>query len=107
MIFETKTRTQTITKEQVIRAELEAILEPRFTVNSFGSRPNRSAHQTLDQCAKNCWDRVYHKVWLSTRNECYSRLHALRHKYPDRKFSFEELYNDICMERYLKRMRGM
>lgn len=23
------------------------------------------------------------------------------------KFSFEELYNDICMERYLKRMGGM
>lgn len=53
------------------------------------------------------WDRVYYKAWLSVRNECYSRLHALRHKYPDKKFSFEELYNDICMERYLKRMGGV
>lgn len=32
---------------------------------------------------------------------------VLRHKYAGKKFSFEELYNDICMESYLKRNGGI
>lgn len=35
--------------QQVIRAELEPILEPKFSKNSFGSRLGRSAHQALEQ----------------------------------------------------------
>ncbi len=45
--------------QQVIRTELEAILEPKFYPNSFGSRPGRSAHQAVEQCAKHCWKRWY------------------------------------------------
>ena len=45
--------------QQVIRTELEAILEPKFYPSSFGSRPNRSAHQAVAQCAANCWERWY------------------------------------------------
>lgn len=45
--------------QQVIRAELELILEPKFYANSFGSRPGKSAHQALEQCAKHCWERWY------------------------------------------------
>lgn len=45
--------------QQVIRAELEPVLEPKFYPNSFGSRPGKSAHQALEQCAKHCWERWY------------------------------------------------
>jgi len=45
--------------QQVIRAELEEILEPRFHPSSFGYRPGRGAHDALEQCAKNCWERWY------------------------------------------------
>lgn len=45
--------------QQVIRTELEAILEPKFNPNSFGSRPERSAHQSLSQCAQNSRGRWY------------------------------------------------
>lgn len=45
--------------QEVIRAELEKIVEPRFHPSSFGYRPNKSAHDALEQCAKNCWERWY------------------------------------------------
>lgn len=45
--------------QQVIRTELEAILEPKFYLNSFGSCPGRSAHQAVEQCSKHCWERWY------------------------------------------------
>lgn len=38
----------------VIREELEQILEPEFSKNSFAYRPNKSAHQALEQCKLNC-----------------------------------------------------
>jgi group II intron reverse transcriptase/maturase len=38
----------------VIREELEQILEPKFSSNSFAYRPNKSAHQALEQCKLNC-----------------------------------------------------
>jgi len=38
----------------VIREELEQILEPKFSKNSFAYRPNKSAHQALEQCKLNC-----------------------------------------------------
>ena len=41
--------------QMVITKELEEILEPVFSDNSFGYRPNRSAHQALAQARKNCW----------------------------------------------------
>lgn len=42
--------------QTVIAKELELIVEPRFSKNSFGYRPNRDAHQALEQTRKNCWN---------------------------------------------------
>jgi RNA-directed DNA polymerase len=40
--------------QQVIATELEAIVEKEFSVNSFGYRPNKSAHDAVEQCRINC-----------------------------------------------------
>ncbi len=40
--------------QMVIRNELEPIVEPYFSDNSFGYRPNKSAHQAIEQCRENC-----------------------------------------------------
>jgi len=45
--------------QEVIKAELEKIVEPLFHPSSFGYRPGRNAHQAVEQCAKNCWERWY------------------------------------------------
>ena len=45
--------------QEVIRAELEQELEPHFHPSSYGYRPGKSAHQALEACAKNCWERWY------------------------------------------------
>lgn len=45
--------------QDVIRQELERIAEPTFHQSSFGYRPNKNAHQAIEQCAKNCWERWY------------------------------------------------
>jgi len=41
--------------QMVIKKELEAILEPEFSNNSFGYRPNKNAHQAIEQARTNCW----------------------------------------------------
>jgi len=45
--------------QEVIRAELEKIVEPLFHPSSYGYRPGKSAHNALEQCARNCWERWY------------------------------------------------
>jgi group II intron reverse transcriptase/maturase len=45
--------------QDVIRAELEKIVEPTFHPSSFGYRPGKSQHDALEQCARNCWERWY------------------------------------------------
>jgi group II intron reverse transcriptase/maturase len=40
--------------QQVIATELEAIVDKRFSPNSFGYRPNKSAHDAVEQCRVNC-----------------------------------------------------
>ena len=45
--------------QEVIRIELEKQVEPIFHPSSFGYRPGKSAHQAVEQCAKNCWERWY------------------------------------------------
>ena len=45
--------------QQVIRKELEAIVEPSFHPSSFGYRPNKSAFDALAQCERNSWERWY------------------------------------------------
>ena len=38
----------------VVKDYLEPILEPLFSINSFGYRPGRSAHDALAKCEQNC-----------------------------------------------------
>jgi len=45
--------------QEVIKVELEQLVEPLFHPSSFGYRPGRNAHQAVEQCAKNCWERWY------------------------------------------------
>ena len=45
--------------QQVIREELEAIVEPQFHPSSFGYRPHKSAIDAIRQCEKHCWERWY------------------------------------------------
>lgn len=40
--------------QQVIATELENIVDKTFSENSFGYRPNKSAHEAVDQCRINC-----------------------------------------------------
>jgi group II intron reverse transcriptase/maturase len=40
--------------QQVIATELENIVDKHFHSNSFGYRPNKSAHDALEQCRINC-----------------------------------------------------
>jgi group II intron reverse transcriptase/maturase len=40
--------------QQVIATELEALIDHQFSANSFGYRPNKSAHQAIEQCRINC-----------------------------------------------------
>jgi RNA-directed DNA polymerase len=40
--------------QQVIASELEAIVDKQFSANSFGYRPNKSAHDAVEQCRINC-----------------------------------------------------
>ena len=40
--------------QQVIARELEDIVEKQFSANSFGYRPNKSAHDAVEQCRINC-----------------------------------------------------
>lgn len=45
--------------QDVIRQELETIVEPLFHPSSFGYRPGKSQHDAIEQCARNCWERWY------------------------------------------------
>ena len=45
--------------QQVIRAELEPLVEPKFHSSSYGYRPGKSAHDALSQCRQNCMTRWY------------------------------------------------
>lgn len=40
--------------QQVIATELEAIVDKTFSDNSFGYRPNKSAHEAVEQCRIHC-----------------------------------------------------
>lgn len=45
--------------QQVIRAELEPLVEPFFHPSSYGYRPKRSAQQALAACVSHCKTMVY------------------------------------------------
>lgn len=40
--------------QQVIKDELENIVDKQFSANSYGYRPNKSAHAAIEQCRINC-----------------------------------------------------
>lgn len=42
--------------QMVVKMYLEPRLEKEFSSSSFGYRPNKSAHQALEQVRKNCWE---------------------------------------------------
>lgn len=74
--------------QEVIRAELEKIVEPLFHPSSYGYRPGKSAHQAVEQCAKNCWERWY-VVDLDIKgffdNIDHERMMAILRKHTSRK----------------------
>ncbi len=41
--------------QMVVKLSFEPLVEPHFHVDSYGYRPNRSAHQALDVIRKRCW----------------------------------------------------
>ena len=45
--------------QDVIKQELEKIVEPAFHPNSYGYRPGRSQHGAIAECTKNCRRRWY------------------------------------------------
>ena len=45
--------------QMVVKRALEPALERVFHKDSYGYRPNKSAHQALDQARKRCWKRAW------------------------------------------------
>jgi len=45
--------------QEVIRRDLEKIVEPHFHPSSFGYRPHKSAFEAIDQCERHCNERWY------------------------------------------------
>jgi RNA-directed DNA polymerase len=41
--------------QMVITKELEEIVDKHFSPNSFGYRPNKSAHEAIQQASEHCW----------------------------------------------------
>lgn len=41
--------------QMVIAKELEEIVDKHFSPNSFGYRPNKSAHEAIGQASEHCW----------------------------------------------------
>ena len=46
--------------QTVVKMIVEPVVEPVFHENSYGYRPNRSAHQALAVARKRCW----HRDWV-------------------------------------------
>jgi group II intron reverse transcriptase/maturase len=77
--------------QQVIRAELEEEVEPRFHPDSYGYRPGRSAHDALKQCHARCrgswyvidldirafFDTIDHETMLSVLRKHTDKKHIL------------------------------
>lgn len=77
--------------QQVIASELEAIVDKQFSVNSFGYRPNKSAHQAVEQCRINCmkyswvidldisgfFDNINHELLMKAVSHYTSKKHIL------------------------------
>ena len=93
--------------QEVIRAELEQELEPHFHPSSYGYRPGKSAHQALDACAKNCWERWY-VVDLDIKgffdNIDHAKMMAMLRKYTTKKHIL--LYCERWLKASILRING-
>ena len=79
------------TAQMVIREELEQIVEPHFSISSFGYRPKKSAHQAVQQCKTNCmkynwvidldikgfFDNIDHELMLRAVQHYTTKKHIL------------------------------
>ncbi len=45
--------------QMVVKMQIEAELERHFHPDSYGYRPNKFAHQALEQVRKRCWQRPW------------------------------------------------
>ncbi len=77
--------------QMVITRELEDIVEPLFSKNSFGYRPNKNAHQAIEQARTNCWqyawvidmdikgffDNIDHGLMIRTLRHYTDRKHII------------------------------
>jgi RNA-directed DNA polymerase len=77
--------------QMVIREQLEPIVEPTFSTNSFGYRPRKSAHQAVEQCKQNCmiydwvidldikgfFDNIDHELMLKALGHHTNKKHIL------------------------------
>ena len=77
--------------QQVIATELEVIVDKQFSQNSFGYRPNKSAHDAIEQCRINCmkyswvvdlvikgfFDNIDHAMLLKALGHYTDRKHIL------------------------------
>lgn len=77
--------------QQVITTELEAIVDKQFSANSFGYRPNKDAHQAIEQCRINCmkfswvidldisgfFDNINHELLMKAVNHYTNKKHIL------------------------------
>lgn len=77
--------------QQVIATELESIVDKQFSRNSFGYRPNKSAHDAIEQCRLNClkyswvididikgfFDNIDHKLLMKALSHYTEKKHIL------------------------------
>jgi group II intron reverse transcriptase/maturase len=77
--------------QQVVATELERIVDKQFSRNSFGYRPNKSAHEAIEQCRINCFkynwvvdldikgffDNIDHELLLKGLRHYTNRKHIL------------------------------
>lgn len=77
--------------QQVIATELESIVDKQFSRNSFGYRPNKSAHDAVEQCRTNClkyswvidldikgfFDNIDHELLMKALRHYTDRKHIL------------------------------
>ena len=77
--------------QQVISTELESIVEPHFSSNSYGYRPHKSADEAIESCRINClkyswvidldikgfFDNIDHKLLLQAVQHYTQKKHIL------------------------------
>jgi RNA-directed DNA polymerase len=83
----------------VVKNYLEPKLEPLFHDNSYGFRPNRSAHDAIGEARKNCWKRDW-VIDMDIKGFFDEINHSLMMKALER--HTEERWVEMYIERWLK-----